>query len=60
MENQEEKDGKACCSKKCCGGKALGVIALLLIGGAGGYFAGKHCKSCAVPAPVAAPVQPAK
>ena len=43
MENQE-KDGKACCDKsKCCGGKALAAFALLAIGGAGGYVAGKSC-----------------
>lgn len=45
MENQNDaKDGKGCCDKsKCCGGKALAVIALLTIGGAGGYAAGKCC-----------------
>lgn len=60
MENQE-KDGKACCGKeKCCGGKALAAIALLAIGGAGGYLAGKCCKAkCAAPAAVEAPA-PAK
>ena len=64
MENQEKKDGqdgKACCDKtKCCGGKALAVIALLSIGGAGGYLAGQcRASRCAVPAG-SAPVQPAK
>jgi hypothetical protein len=56
----EKKDGaeeKACCAKKCCG-KSLAVIALLAIGGAGGYLAGKCCASrTAAPAPVAAPVK---
>ena len=61
MENQE-KDGKACCDKsKCCGGKALAAFALLAIGGAGGYLAGKcGASKCAVPAAVSAPAQLAK
>ena len=61
MENQEGKEGeKGCCSKgKCCGCKALAVVALLLIGGIGGYLGGRHCagKSCPVSA---APQNPAK
>ena len=62
MEN-EEKDGKACCSKKCCGGKGLAVLALLLVGGAGGYIAGRCAsKGCALKnaTAVEAPAQPAK
>lgn len=61
MEN-ESKDGKGCCDKsKCCGGKALVALALLAIGGAGGYVAGKCCaKKSAAPAAVEAPAQPAK
>jgi hypothetical protein len=46
MEAQENKEGEkgGCCSKgKCCGGKALGAVALLVVGGLGGYFAGRHC-----------------
>lgn len=65
MENQdtkaEEKGG--CCSKaKCCGGKTLAALALLLVGGLGGFAAGRCAKSCDVKsAPVAAPAQtPAK
>lgn len=53
MENQETKtDEKGCCSKsKCCGGKTLGALALLAVGGLGGYFAGRHCgKACELPA----------
>lgn len=55
MESQETKEtGKeGCCSKgKCCGGKALAAIALLAIGGLGGYFCGRGC-----PSKDAAPVQ---
>ena len=59
MENQNEKDvkdGKGCCDKsKCCGGKALAAFALLAIGGAGGYVAGKGgAATAAAPAAVAA------
>ena len=62
MENQNEKDvkdGKGCCDKsKCCGGKALAAFAVLAIGGAGGYVAGKCCAAkSAAPAAVAAPAQ---
>lgn len=43
MENQEGgKEG--CCAKgKCCGAKALVAVALLGIGGIGGYFCGRQC-----------------
>ncbi|TPW20656.1 MAG: hypothetical protein FD126_1471 [Elusimicrobia bacterium] len=67
MDNQETKDEKVdekggCCSKaKCCGGKTLAALALLLVGGFGGYFAGRSCgKVCPVSqtaAPAAAPTQ---
>lgn len=57
MENQETKaDEKGgCCDKsKCCGGKALAALALLLVGGLGGFAAGRCAKSCDVKAaPVA-------
>lgn len=61
MENQE-KDGKACCDKsKCCGGKALAAVALLAVGGIGGYLASRCCKNKTdAPAAAAAPAQPAK
>ncbi len=61
MDN-ENKDGKSCCDKsKCCGGKGLAVLALLLIGGAGGYAAAKCCGAkSAAPAAAEAPAQPAK
>ena len=55
----EKKDGaeKACCSKKCCG-KAAAVFALLAIGGAGGYLAGKCCVTKTdAPAAVTAPAK---
>lgn len=62
MSDQEAKAGEAdekgCCSgaKKCCGGKALAAIALLAIGGIGGYAAGKCCASrAAAAAPAPAP-----
>lgn len=61
MDTQEGKgDEKGCCTKsKCCTGKALAALALLLVGGVGGYFAGKNCgKVCPVREAVA-PVQPA-
>lgn len=59
MENQEKtEDGKACCVKSKCCGKALAAFALLALGGAGGYLAGKcHASKCAVPAAVEAPVK---
>ena len=64
METQETQDGgKECCSKgKCCGGKGLAALALLLIGGAAGYFGGRHCAAKTNAAPSAsAPAQtPAK
>ena len=41
-QKKEGTDEKACCAKKCCG-KSLAVIALLAIGGAGGYLAGRCC-----------------
>lgn len=60
MENQEQKDGKegGCCAKsKCCGCKGLAALVAAALVFTGGYFCGKHCamKSCATPAPVAAP-----
>ncbi len=52
---EELKDEKCC--GKCCGGKALKVLALLAIGAAGGFFAGRcHAQKVEVPAQV----QPAK
>jgi hypothetical protein len=65
METEEKKEeGKSCCpcgkSKCCC--KAFGAVALLVVGGIGGYFAGRHCASKSDAAPAAsAPAQtPAK
>lgn len=59
-EKKDGQDGKACCNtKKCCGGKGLAVLALLLVGGAGGYLTAKCCgdkASAAVEAP-SAPVK---
>jgi hypothetical protein len=57
MEN-ESKDGKGCCDKSKCCGKALAAIALLAIGGVGGYFCGKSCALKQMNAPAAvAPVK---
>ncbi len=57
-EKKDGQDGKACCdAKKCCGGKSLAVIALLAIGGAGGYLAGKCCAAKTAPAAVEAPAK---
>ena len=55
METQVNKeDGKECCGKgKCCGAKALAAVALLAIGGLGGYFCGSHCAAKAAAAPQA-------
>ncbi|MBI3550990.1 MAG: hypothetical protein HY077_00605 [Elusimicrobia bacterium] len=57
MENQDKKDeGQGCCTKgKCCGGKALAAVALLAVGGLGGYFCGRHCGAKDQPAAVSAP-----
>ena len=67
MENEEKKDeGKSCgcpCGKpNCCCKKAVGALALLIVGGAVGFFAGRHCAMCsmhAAPAAVSAPAAPA-
>ncbi|MBI3549432.1 MAG: hypothetical protein HY078_10365 [Elusimicrobia bacterium] len=58
MEAQEGKDGgKECCTKgKCCGGKALAAAGLLLLGGIGGFFAGR-CSSGMCPVKSSAPAQ---
>lgn len=55
MENEEKKDeGKACCGKGSCCCKAFKAVALLVVGGIGGYFAGRHCAMCSLKsAPVA-------
>ena len=64
MENEEKKEeGKSCCAcpcgkTNCCCKKAIGAILLLVVGGIGGYFAGRHCTMCAMktaPAAVSAP-----
>jgi hypothetical protein len=75
MADQESKpesgkeEGKSCgcpCGKSnCCCKKAIGAIALLVVGGAIGFFAGHHCKMCAMkteaPAAATAPAAtPAK
>lgn len=60
MENKQEEEKGGCCDKaKCCGGKALAAIALLAIGGLGGYFCGRQCALKSAPAAVEAPA-PAK
>jgi hypothetical protein len=58
--------GESCGTKSCCGSKALGAVALLLVGAAVGYFAGRKCTMCAAekasmtaPATPAAPAAPA-
>jgi len=60
MDNEKKAEAageKACCTKKCCG-KALAAFALLAIGGAGGYLAGKCCAAKAdAPAAVTAPAK---
>ncbi len=58
MDEKDQKEGtESCCSKKkCCGCKALAAVALLLLGGVGGYLAGRHCAVCA-PQAVSAPAQ---
>lgn len=58
MDNDKKdgQDAKGCCDKsKCCGGKGLAVLALLLVGGAGGYLAGKCCAAKPGAAAVEAP-----
>lgn len=54
----DEKGG--CCSvkAKCCGGKTLAALALLLVGGLGGFAASRCLKSCDVqPASVQTPAK---
>lgn len=61
MDNQETKAGEkgGCCDKsKCCGGKALAALALLLVGGFGGYFAGRNCGKVCPVSQAAAPAAP--
>lgn len=60
MENKEE--GKACCGPSKCCGKALFALALLAIGGLGGYLCGRNCGThqCSAkdaPVQVSAPAQ---
>ena len=60
METQENKEAEqGCCKKgKCgCGGKALAALALLLVGGLGGYCAAKHCGSKNAAPGVSTPVE---
>ncbi|MFI5361981.1 MAG: hypothetical protein ACHQ49_08440 [Elusimicrobiota bacterium] len=68
MENEEKKDeGKACCGKSSCCCRAFKAVALVVVGGIAGYFAGRHCgsgmcplKSAMAPAasaPAATPAQ---
>jgi hypothetical protein len=65
MENEEKKEeGKSCCpcgKTNCCCKKAIGALALLIVGVAIGFFAGRHCAMCALKsAPAAsAPATPA-
>ena len=61
MENQEAKEGeKGCCAKakSCCGCKALAAVALLAVGGLGGFFCARHCCPVKTDAPVSAPAKP--
>lgn len=65
MDNQETKgekgDEKGCCAKtKCCGGKTLAALALVLVGGLSGYFAGRNCGKVCPIGEAAAPQTPAK
>lgn len=65
MENEGTKEaGKTCCSKSSCCCKAFKAVALVVVGGIAGYFAGRHCGSCplktAAPAAGAAVPLPAK
>lgn len=64
MDNQEPKatEKEGCCSKasKCCGGKSLAALALVLIGGLGGYAAARHCGAKACPMSAASATAPAQ
>lgn len=63
MDEKDQKgEGKACCGTKSCCGKGAAAVALLLAVGAGGFFAGRHCKTCAPQAAPAAsaPAAPAQ
>ncbi len=65
MEAEEKKEeGQTCCSKGGCCCKAFKAIALLVIGGIVGFFAGRQCAMCSAkmhsaPA-VSAPATPAQ
>ena len=59
MDQNEAKESACCAKGKCCGGKALAAIALLAIGGAGGYLCGRQCAIKDAPAAVSAPAAPA-
>jgi hypothetical protein len=69
MENQNPEEKKSCCeTKKCCGCKVMAALALLLVGGGIGFFAGRKCglmcadaqMHSAAPAAPAAPAQAPK
>ena len=56
MENEEKKEeGKSCCAKASCCCKAFKAVALLVVGGIAGFFAGRHCGSgmCPLKSPAA-------
>ncbi len=44
MEQGQATEKEGCCTKgKCCGVKALAAVALLAIGGVGGFLCGRGC-----------------
>ena len=48
----QAQDEKGCCATKKCCGKTLAALALLAVGGLGGYAAAKCCGAKDAPAAV--------
>jgi hypothetical protein len=63
MADEEKKEeGKSCCpcgKSNCCCKKAIGALALLVVGLAAGFFAGRHCGKGMCPLAPAATAAPA-
>lgn len=55
MDTQEK--GGCCATGKSCCGKTLAAVALLAVGGLGGYFCGRHCAAKDAAAAAAAPIK---
>ena len=58
MDTQEKDGEKGCCGTgKSCFCKALVAVALLALGGVGGYFCGRSCALKSAAASVSSPAK---